>query len=700
MRLIVAEKPSVGRTIAEVLGASDEKKGYIEGSDCIVTWCRGHLAELANPETYDARYAKYNSDDLPIIPSAWKLTVGNGAADQYQIVKNLMLDSRVTEIVSATDAGREGECIFRYVYMLTGCQKPVLRLWTSSLEESAIRQGFAELKPQAAYDNLFAAGFARAKADWLIGMNGSRLFSLKYFVKGGLTVGRVQTPTLAMIVQREQDIKNFVKKPYYIVELDCGFQASSERFEEKPAAEAVQEQCSGQTATVTAVNREKKTENPPKLYDLTTLQRDANRMFGYTAAETLSYAQSLYEAKLLTYPRTDSNYITTDMEQTVTALVHSVLTGMTVASGMDPAEPDIKRLIRDDKVSDHHALLPTAKAASTDLSALPVGERNLISLVAARLIAAVSKPHIYEAVTVEINCAGNHFTAKGKTVLQGGWKSADQQMRDRLKNNNTDTPEPDETENVLPDLSEGQTFENVPAVLVEKFTHPPKPFTEDTLLAAMERAGNDSYEEDAGDIEKKGIGTPATRAAIIEGLVRREYIIRKKKQILPTEKGTLLIGIVPESLKSAKTTAEWETVLQHIERGSSVMNADEFIRNIEEQTRSLIRQYGGTSAEKENNPFYQQKEREEIGICPKCGKPVVELPKSYACSSGKNGCGFMIWKTMSGKSVSAAQAKKILEKKKSDLIKGFQSKQGKSFDAYIVLKDDNTVGFEFPPRKK
>lgn len=696
MKLVVAEKPSVGRTIAAVLGVSDKKTGYIEGKDYIVTWCRGHLVEPAAPDNYDEKYKFRRIEDLPIIPERWKLAILKDSADQYKIVKGLMLDSRVTEIVSATDAGREGECIFRYVYYLTGCKKPVLRLWTSSLEESAIRQGFAGLKPMSAYDNLFAAGYARAKADWLIGMNGSRLFSGLYH--SNLSVGRVQTPTLAMIVQRDADIQNFVKKPYYVVELDCGFKASSDRFEEKPPAEMLQERCNGQTATVTALKREKKTESPPKLYDLTTLQRDANRMFGYTAKETLDYAQSLYEAQLITYPRTDSNYITTDMEQPVMARIGKVLTYIPAASGISVPNPNVKRLINDKKVSDHHALLPTDKIAEKNLTELPLGEKNILFLVSARLIAAVSEPHLYEAVSAEITCADTLFRATGRTVLQAGWKAADKQMRDRLKTDKTDKPEPDETAAVLPQISEGQTFPNVPAAAAERFPHPPKPFTDDTLLAAMERAGNDSYEDDG--TEKKGLGTPATRAAIIEGLQKREYITRKGKQIFPTEKGKQLIAIVPESLKSSKTTAEWETVLQHIERGNSQVSAAQFTEQIAEQTRSLVRDYSSsapTATDPDNNPF--RKADDGIGKCPKCGKPVKEYPKSFSCSSGKDGCGFVIWKTMSGKAITQAQAKKLLEKGKTDLIKGFTSKAGKEFAAYVILKPDFTTGFEFPTRK-
>ena len=540
MRLIIAEKPSVGRTLAAVLGAEKEQKGYIEGADCIVTWCRGHLVELAMPEYYDEKYAKHNIENLPIIPQVWQLTVLKNAAEQYETVKQLMLDPRITEIVEATDAGREGECIFRYVYLRTECKKPVLRLWISSLEESAIRQGFAALKPMSAYDNLFVAGYARAKADWLIGINGSRLFSALFRVKGGISVGRVQTPTLAMIVQRDAEICGFVKKPYYTVELDCGCKAVSERFADQTAAETLQAECSGQTATVSAIRREKKAENPPKLYHLTGLQVAANRMFGYTAEETLNYAQSLYESKLLTYPRTDSNYITADMEQTVTALIGIVSEKMPVAAGIVPDAPDVKRLINDSKVSDHHALLPTAEIANINLSGLPLGERNILSLVAARLIAAVGTPHVYEAVSAEITCAGAMFTATGRTVMQEGWKGAAQTMRGRMMNAQTDMQEDDETEEALPQLTEGQTFEHVHAAVAEHFSKPPKPYTDASLLSAMERAGNDSYEKDA-DIEKKGIGTQATRAAVIEGLVKRGYIVRRDKQIHPTEKGKLLI---------------------------------------------------------------------------------------------------------------------------------------------------------------
>lgn len=693
MKLVVAEKPSVGRTIAAVLGAKEKKDGCLEGSGYIVTWCVGHLVELALPTAYDPKYAQqpWKMEDLPIFPGQWKFQVNKTTADQYKIVKQLMLDERVSEIICATDAGREGECIFRYVYNMTGSKKPVKRLWTSSLEESAIRKGFQELKPDADYDNLYAAGVSRSKADWLVGMNASRLFSIKY--RRGLTIGRVQTPTLAMIVQRDADIKNFVKQPYYVVSLDCGtFCAESCRFDEQPLAEQLRDACDGQSAAVTQVEKKQNTVKPPRLYNLTSLQRDANRQFGYTAKQTLDYAQSLYEAGLLSYPRTDSEYITDDMEQTALSLVALIPQHISIAAGQTVENPDIRRCINNSKVSDHTALLPTEKIASADLKAVSEGERNLLYLVAIRVLCAVSAPHMYESVRVSLQCADAVFTATGKTVQQDGWKGIDQLLRSKLKQQ--EASEQEESCKALPSLEQGQVIEQVAASVVQRSTHPPKPYTDDTLLAAMERAGNDDYEED--DVEKKGIGTPATRAGIIENLVDRQYIERQKKKLMPTQKGIQLIALVPEHLKSAKTTAQWDTVLQHIEQGKSEMSADAFIDGIEEQIRQLLAEYGGSASE--GNPF--QTERAEIGVCPKCGKAVREYPKSFSCESGKDGCGFVIWKTVCGKEISAAQAGKLLNKKKSDLLRGFKSKAGKAFNAYLVMKPDFTVGFEFESKKK
>lgn len=683
MKLIIAEKPSVGRTLGAVLGVNNKNNGYLEGNGYIISWCIGHLVGLANPDVYDEKYAKWNMSDLPIIPEQWRLVISKSTVEQYKVLKSLMHDEKVDELICATDAGREGECIFRYVYNLASCKKPVKRLWTSSLEEKALLKALEDLKPINLYDNLFKAGFARAKADWIVGFNASRLFSIKYPNKGGLSIGRVQTPTLNMIVKRDEDIRNFVKTPFYIVEIDCGeFKAYSEKFEEKSQAEIISTLCNEKTATVIEVKNEIKKINPPKLYDLTTLQREANRIFGYTAQQTLDYAQSLYEKKLLTYPRTDSNYITDDMEQTVTELIPILLNNLSIASEIKMENPNISLCINNSKVSDHHALLPTSEIIKSDLTSLTEAEINLINLVSMRLLCAVSTTHSYNSLFANLVCEKNNFTAKGKEIIEDGWKVIEKNLINRIKSQTSN----DEAEVFLPKLIEGQQFQNISTSIAEKSTHPPKPFTEDTLLSAMERAGNDEYDD---DIEKKGIGTPATRASIIEGLVSREYIERKNKNLIATEKGITLINIVPENLKSAKTTADWETVLQNIEKGKSEISDEIFIKQISDQTKKLIDDYSKIS---ENNPF--QKEKTKIGICPKCGKNILEFPKSYTCESGKD-CGFIIWKTISGKSIGSTQAKKLLSKQRSDLIKGFASKTGKKFDAYLIVKNDYSIAFEF-----
>ncbi len=691
MKLVIAEKPSVAQTISKVLGADKRKDGYIEGNGYIVSWCVGHLVGLASPESYGEEYAaKWSFDTLPIIPEKYKFVINAKTKEQYDILKALMSDSRVDELVCATDAGREGECIFRYVYNMAGCKKPFTRLWTSSLEESAIRDGFANLKKSAEYDNLFAAGLCRAKADWLIGMNASRLFSLRY--NAHLNIGRVQTPTLAMIVERDDKIKHFVKQKYFTVEIgtkEFPAFASSERIDDDEHANELANACNGGAATVKSVKREKKTANPPKLYDLTTLQREANRYFGFTAQQTLDYTQSLYEKKLCTYPRTDSQYITEDMQGTFENVAQIAMK----ITGIKSGSVNSKIVINNSKVSDHHALLITEQAEHQDLSALPDGEKNILMLIAARMIVSAAKPHIYEATAAVLECAGTEFKASGKTVLDNGWKEQEQRFKDSLKS--APEKEKSDDEKNLPPLNEGETISPIIAAAAEHFTSPPKAFTEDTLLSAMETAGNKDYDENS-DVEKKGLGTPATRARIIEDLIKRGYLERNKKQINATEKGVNLIEVVPAEVKSPKMTADWETELQTIERGKE--SADKFMDGICGYVSELVEKYGSTD---ENSKFAAANNtREIIGVCPKCGKNVVEYPKSFSCESGKDGCGFVIWKTVSGKAISAAQAKKLLTKKKTDLIKGFSSKKGSKFDAYLIVKSDGTTGFEFPPRKE
>lgn len=690
MQLIIAEKPSVAQSIAKVLGASNREDGYISGDKYLISWCVGHLVGLSSPEMYDEKYKSWNFETLPIIPEKWLFSINASTKAQFFKLKELISRSDVDELICATDAGREGECIFRFVYNKLGCKKPFKRLWVSSLEESAIKEGFQNLKPGNNYDNLFSAGLARAKADWLVGMNATRLFSVRYNSK--LNIGRVQTPTLAMIVQRDYDIKHFVKQKYYTAEIDCGaFIAATERIDDETDAKAIAEKCSGRNASVIEITKEIKTVNPPKLYDLTTLQREANRQYGYTAQQTLDYTQSLYEKKLCTYPRTDSQYITDDMADTALRRVSLVCEHIECCKGLSVPEPDIQRIVNNSKVSDHHALLPTDEIATVDITALPEGERSILFLISAKLVCAVASPHKYEAVKVKLNCENTIFSVSGRTVISDGWKQLEASIKNRLKGND-DNEDKEEQEKSLPELSQGQVFERVSADISEHFTTPPKPFTEDTLLKAMETAGNKDYDEDS-DVEKKGLGTPSTRASIIEGLVKRGYLERKKKQLNATEKGINLIDVVPDEVKSAKMTADWESELQNIEKGNS--SASDFMQNIERFTSDICTRYCSIA----ENKAFRPAEKEPICTCPKCGKEVLETAKAYSCCGGKDGCGFIIWKTIAGKNISAAQAKKLVIKKKSDLIKGFKGKTGKVFDAYLVFKDDFTVGFEFQNKK-
>lgn len=687
MQLVIAEKPSVGKAIANVLGANKSNDGYVEGNGYIVSWCVGHLVELFAPNEYDEKYKKWSFETLPIIPAEYRFKISASTAKQYKVIKDLMNRKDVDELVCATDAGREGECIFRYVYNFTGCRKPVKRLWISSVEDKAIRDGFENLRESSDFDNMFAAGFSRAKADWLVGMNLSRLFSCRY--GSPLSVGRVQTPTLAMIVKRDSDVKNFVKQKFFTVELDCGdVTVSSSRIDDENMAKNIAERCNGKAAVVTNAEKSVKTVNPPKLYDLTTLQREANRQYGYTAQQTLDYTQSLYENKLVTYPRTDSQFLTEDMEETAISMVDTIYSAIPQFKPDCEFVPNVQRLINNKKVSDHHAIIPTAEIANKNLDELPVGEKNILLLIAAKLITATAPVHKYEAVKVKVICEDNEFSASGKTVLESGFKAVEKQIKSNLKGGSSEEKSEDK-EKSLPNVFQGQTFENVKSSLAEHFTSPPKPFTEDTLLSAMETAGNSDYDENS-DVEKKGLGTPATRASIIEGLVKRQFVERSKKQIIATAKGINLISVLPEKVKSPKLTADWETRLQAIEKGTE--SDVDFMNDIENYVKQLTSEYGSVA----ENSVLNSGNRQAIGKCPVCGKNVIELPKSFSCESGKNGCGFVVWKTISGKGITKTQAKKLMENGKTDLIKGFTSKAGKLFDAYLVLdKSTFRTSFEF-----
>ncbi len=654
MKLVIAEKPSVARGIFPVLGATTKKNGYMEGNGYYVSWCFGHLVQPYLPNDYGGRWAEkpWAFDMLPMLPETWKFKIDKDCETQYAVLKKLMNDSGVTEIICATDADREGECIFRYVYYLAGCRKPVKRLWVSSLEETAIRDGFSKLRDSSAYDNLYQAGFSRAKADWLIGMNGSRLFSIRY--RTHLNLGRVQTPTLAMIVQRDYDVAHFVRKKYYTVGLNCGtFTADSERIDEEARADALIAAVNGQTAAVTALKKEIKTDNPPKLYDLTTLQRDANKQFGYTAQQTLDALQALYEAKLSTYPRTDSQYLSDDMEQTALDVLAKVNAVFPQFGRSDTVS--VKRCINNSKVTGHHAILPTVNIEGADLSKLSdkpelcEARRNILLLISARLVLATAEPHKYEAIRATVRCADTDFTATGRTIMQQGWKALEKAVKTALKNKQTDEEEEACEEKALPPLTEGQTFDNVSGEKNEHWTSPPKPFTEDTLLSAMEHAGQEEYDDDT---EKKGLGTPATRARIIEGLVLCDYVQRKGKQITATERGVNLIAVVPDEVKSPKMTAEWEMQLQQIEHGKHSANA--FMQDITAYVQELCSKYGAAD---ETVSF--RKPNEPVGKCPHCGADVLKGQYGFYC---KSKCGMYLAKVF-GKELTEKQLLRLLSGK-------------------------------------
>lgn len=618
MQLVITEKPSVARGIYPILGANTKNNGYMEGNGYIVSWCFGHLVGLYYPDDYCEKWAQkpWNFSQLPMLPDAWKFKISKSCRDQFYILKKLMNDNRVDQIICATDADREGECIFRYVYNLSGCRKPVKRLWVSSLEESAISSALNNMKPMSAYDNLYSAGFCRAKADWLVGMNGSRLFSCRY--KDMLSLGRVQTPTLAMIVKRDGEIKNFVKQKYFTVVLDCGdFSLSSERIDNVSISDSLVSLCDGSNVVITSVEKEIKTVNPPKLYDLTTLQRDANKAYGYTAQQTLDCMQFLYEAKLVTYPRTDSQYLSDDMEQTALKVINAI--DDVFDFGTVPY-PDIKKCINNSKVTGHHAIIPTLNISTADLEKIPTIEKNVLKLIANRLICASAGPHKYEAVKVTAVCNDTEFSASGKTSLDQGWKQYE------LKNS-----EDKEDAKILSSVTEGQQF-TVSASKSEHFTSSPKPYTEDTLLSAMENAGQENYDEDS---EKKGLGTPATRAGTIEGLIKHGYAERKGKKITATEKGVNLINVVPEEVKSPQLTAEWEMQLQQIERGE--YSSDEFLNSIVLFVKDTCSKYGFI----EESSSFVKRSTKVIGSCPKCGSDVKKGKYGFYCT-GK--CGMQLAK--------------------------------------------------------
>ena len=683
MILVIAEKPSVAQTIAAVLGAKEKKDGFLTGSGYIVSWCVGHLVGLAEAAAYGEQYKKWSYDSLPILPQEWKYTVSADKEKQFKTLKELMHRADVSEVVNACDAGREGELIFRFVYEMAGCKKPMRRLWISSMEDSAIKEGFSCLKNGRDYDPLFASALCRAKADWLIGINATRLFSVLY--NHTLNVGRVQTPTLKMLVDRDAAITTFKKEKYYHVRLALsGAEAASERISNKAEADALKTTCEASRAVCTSLVKEKKTAAPPKLFDLTSLQREANRLFGYTAKQTLDLAQALYEKRLLTYPRTDSAFLTDDMGDTAAGIIKLLCGKFSFMAGKD-FTPELGKVLNSKKVSDHHAIIPTMELAKTDLAALPESERNILTLSGARLLMATAAPHTFEAVTAVFECAGQSFTARGKTVLSDGWKEIDRRYRAALKNKPETDDADSDTEKTLPPFTEGQTFDNPAATVTEHDTTPPKPHNEASLLSSMERAGSEDTDPDA---ERKGLGTPATRAAIIEKLVATGFVERKRAKkavgLVPAHTGVSLITVLPEQLQSPLLTAEWEYRLQQVERGE--LSPDEFMTGIAEMLTELVKTYQVISGAEVLFPSG----RPVVGKCPRCGAEVTESKNGYFCE--RRSCKFGLWrdnKFFAAKR--AALTKKVAAALLADgrvkLTGLYSEKTGGTYDATAVLED-------------
>ena len=690
MKLIITEKPSVGQAYGRVLGATKRCDGYLEGGGFLVSWCVGHLVELAEPQVYDSRYEKWNRSDLPILPEHWQYRVTAATKKQFVILKTLMRRDDVESLVNCCDAGREGELIFRLVYHQCGCKKPFERLWISSMEDAAIKEGFAKLRPGTEYDALYEAALCRERADWMVGINATRLFSCLYGQT--LNVGRVMTPTLAMVVLREAAIRGFVPEPFYTVQIvPGGFHADGERMKEKDAAAGIVELCRNTgKAMVTKVEQKEKTEKAPALYDLTSLQRDANRLLGFTAQQTLDYTQSLYEKKLVTYPRTDSRYLTDDMAGMLPGLVAMVQKKCSICPDV-PAPVNAVQVINSKKVSDHHAIIPTKTLEGADLSELPGGEKAVLELVALRLVCAVGEPYRYLESVMELDCAGHTFKAKGKSVISPGWKAYAGKQDEK-----------EEPAAELPVLEERAELPLASVELKEGKTSPPKHFTEDLLLSAMEAAGAEEMPKEA---ERRGIGTPATRAAIIEKLVQKGFVERrgdkKTKILIPTSKGEALVTVVPEQIQSPSMTAEWEEKLLLMERGS--YEPRQFMGEISAMVSDLVRD----SKRVDSAETLLPQKGAVMGRCPACGAEVLDRPKGYFCSNKE--CRFALWKNNRyfdsiGKKLTSTIAGKLITTGRVKLKGCKSAKTGKSFDATLVLStgEDGQAQFsmEFEKKKK
>lgn len=688
MQLVIAEKPSVAQSIAKILGATNRKDGYTEGNGYLVSWCVGHLVELAPADCYDEKYAKWRYEDLPILPANWQYNISSSTKKQFDVLKKLLQDSRVDTVICATDAGREGELIFRLVYEKAGCKKPIKRLWISSLEDTAIQKGFENLKDSKEYDNLYQAALCRAKADWIVGINATRLFSVLYGQT--LNIGRVMSPTLAMICERDASISVFKPEPFYTVHLTCnGFSLIGEKLKDKAQAMTILQACEGQNVVIKSVEQKEKTEKPPKLYDLTTLQREANKLLGFTAQQTLQYAQSLYEKKYITYPRTDSRFLTEDMESNIPVIAKA--TSKFFTSKSDELPVNTAQVIDSSKVSDHHAIIPTMNIKGLDMQGLPAGEREVLLLLAIRLLVAIGDAYQYSETVITSKCGGSVFTAKGKTITQDGFKAVQRLYKGEHSK--------EEKDQALPRIVQGDTF-TAKAEIKEGKTSPPKYFTDDTLLSSMENANKAEI-----DAERKGIGTPATRAGILEKLIKSGLAERKgdkkAKHFTATHKGTALITVLPEQVQSPLMTAEWEERLKLVEHGE--LSADTFLAEIVNMTSSLVKTYEMVKGADTLFPDH----RESLGKCPRCGGVVTENKKGFCCSD--RACGFAIWKenrffTAKKKTVTNAIVAELLKNGKAQMKGCYSEKTGKTYDCVAVLDDTGGqfVNFtmEFAEKKK
>lgn len=693
--LVIAEKPSVAQSYAKNLSAYKREDGYLEGESCIVSWCLGHLAEYAQPEEYDPKYEKWQFDDLPILPEAWKLKVSKDKKKQFDVLKGLMTRSDVEYLVNGCDAGREGELIFQRVYVLAGCRKPVKRLWISSMEDAAIQKGFQTMKSEEEYKNLCMAAVCRAQADWLIGMNGTRAYTTRYFKR--LVVGRVQTPTLAMLAERQERIEHFQKEAFYKVALTDGkLTVVSENIANEEAADLLAALCNGSTAVVTQMKKERKKSFPPKLYDLTSLQREANRYFGYTAKRTLDMLQELYEEKLITYPRTDSQFVTEDMKDSVEELVGKMPVLLPFVD-YGQLGHDIKRVINNAKVSDHHAILPTKEAVEKGIADLPADKKNLMMLICQQLVQATGEEYLYEQTDITVKCQEHDFKARGKISVQMGFKEVEKAFKQLCVK--AEPVEGKEKETSIPaGYEEGMRLFPVKAEKTTHYTSPPKPFNEDTLLAAMETAGNKEFDSET---EKKGLGTPATRASIIEKLVSSGYAQRKGKQILPSTEGKELVKVMPEYLKSAVMTAEWENQLLMMEKGQ--ITDTQFMGEITSLVRKIL-EVCREIPEEERRRF--QTAREVIGKCPVCGCDVFEGKQNFYCSNRQ--CDFALWKEnrflgSMEKNLDKKMARELLDKACTHVKGLYSKKKDMKFDADLLLTlEDGKPRFhlEFPKKKK